>query len=179
MTKDNIEKLTREERVKRAIEIVSNNNISKHSEFIKKYKEKYGDISQATVARTFKYARIDKDKNSPFYTIHKLDKDIKASEREKLEHMLFGLLDQYSNGEISTKNIPDIILSVSPNSESIIAENIYKFCNGNVSTFYGYGCLLLKCHTISEYEKIKKAINEHSADNFNIVSSVLGKSGQS
>ena len=154
----------RSEDSKRCIEIVTNNDIRTQTEFALKYFELYGkNISQSTVHRMFTNANIRIDLATGFYK--HFDKNLVSKnsiERIKNETELFDLLDLHSYGKYThEKGVKSIFLSVDFNTEQIIASSIYDFCNGEVTILFGFGCLLIRCHTVEKYEKLRIELSKH------------------
>jgi len=154
----------RAETTKRCVDIVNNNKIRTQTEFALKYYELYGEnISQTTVHRMFENANIRINHATGFY--EHFDKDMVSKDSIKQiqnESELFDLLDLHSYGLYThEQGVKMIYLSVDFSTEQMIASSIYDFCDRAVTILLGFGCLLIRCHTVEKYQKLRAVIKQH------------------
>lgn len=154
----------RAEVTKRCVDIVNSYEIRTQTEFALKYNELYKkSISQTTVHRMFENANIRINHATGFY--EHFDKDMVSKDSIKQiqnESELFDLLDLHSCGLYThEKGVKMIYLSVDCSTEQMIASLIYDFCDGYVTILLGFGCLLIRCHTVAKYKKLCSAIRQH------------------
>ena len=148
----------RQEITDRCIDIVTKYDIRTQGDFIKKYLQLHEEnISQTTVHRMFANANICIDSESGLYKYHGKPYTSEPTEEEIFRR----LLKEYSYGKYThEKGISTIWLDVDFGMENFIARKIYDFCDGNVSIICGYGCLMMRCRTVSQYERLSKVLKE-------------------